>query len=286
MSIDVRDFLIFIMNKIFEKIYKDYKKSNKTRRVKLLKKYNCNTEEEFLSYLKEGIDISIETNPLDIVIAFDLTDSMSRYRDEVRKVSKGFVEQLFDKIPNLNMEIIGFGDYCDGDSGFQSSGLTSDKGDLVHFINTCKDTSGGDTDEFYEYVIQQVVRHTKWRKGSDRVFVLLGDAKPHGVGYRYNSHTYNISWMDEVQEAINRNINIHTVYVDTGLMAQGFYSNVASMTGGAFLEFKHVDKLPAILQGIAYSKGNVEELKSQYTKAIIEDDFVMEGYYKTIIETI
>lgn len=274
------------MNKIFEKIYQDYKKSNKSRRLKLIKKYGFDTEEAFLASLEGNVDVVEGAKPLDIVIAFDLTGSMARYRDEVRKVSKEFVEELFAKIPNLNMEIIGFGDYCDESIMFQCSSLTDNKDKLISFINNCKNTSGGDGDEFYEYVIQQVVRNTKWRANSNKVFVLLGDAEPHPVGYKYRKNTYNISWQDEVQNAAEVGVNIHTVYAETSGGAKNFYKTVANMTGGAFLEFKHIDRLPSILQGIAYSKGNVEELKTQYEKSIVENDVVLTGYYKTIIETI
>lgn len=278
------------MNILFQKIIKDYKKANKSRKIKLLEKYGFTSEDLFLTYLNNEDNTTVvdtnTTKSLDIVIAFDLTGSMSAYRDAVRKVSKQFVEELFDKIPNLNMEIVGFGDYCDGKDMFQTSGLTNDKNSLISFINTCKNTYGGDGDEFYEYVIQQVVRNTKWRSNSNKVFVLLGDADPHNVGYRYNNKTHNVSWYDEVQNAVASNVNIHTVYVDTGCNAKSFYKSVADTTGGAFLEFKHIDKLPSILQGIAYSKGNVEELQTQYEKSIVENDVVLTGYYKTIIETI
>lgn len=263
------------MNKLLDNILKGYKKSNKQRRVRLLKKYSFNDE-------------MVESDKvLDVIIAFDTTGSMASYRDEVRKVATSFVKELFNNIPNLNMEIIAFGDYCDTNSiRFQRSGLGNNQDKLVKFIKECKNTRGGDSDEFYEYVIQQVVRNTTWRSNSDKVFVLLGDAEPHEVGYTYNGQSYNISWQDEIDNAVNVGVNIHTVYVPTGAGTKSFYEKVANKTNGAFLEFKHIDKLPSVLQGIAYSKGNIDEFENMMEKALVEEDFVLTGYYKTILETI
>ena len=76
------------------------------------------------------IDILIDNTaqPIDIVIAFDDTGSMSEYRLAVKKKSLEFIDNFFRTLPNLQMGICAFGDYCDPiDTRFQYTNLTADK---------------------------------------------------------------------------------------------------------------------------------------------------------------
>ena len=58
---------------------------------------------------------------------------------------------------------------------------------------------GGDCDECYERVLYDARKSLSWKAGTQRVLVLIGDANPHEVGYRYGGTTYELDWRKEAK---------------------------------------------------------------------------------------
>lgn len=138
---------------------------------------------------KEGTTAS--DGMLDMVIAFDTTGSMFHYIEAVKRHVINLIPKLFAANPKLKVSIVAFGDYCDmrskrdfGDA-YQVIDLTDNENKLIKFVNTARDTGGGDADEFYELVIKKIVEETSWREGSTKSVLLIADANPHEIGYHY-----------------------------------------------------------------------------------------------------
>ena len=223
------------------------------------------------------IDKTISRRPIDIVIAFDTTGSMSSYITAVRRKVEEFTNTFFSTLPNLQMAICAFGDYCDSITDrFQYTNLTDDKTKIIKAIKEYKNTSGGDNDEFYELVIKNIVEKTTWRKDSKRIFILIGDCKPHEIGYSCEKEVINnqIDWREECQKAANKSIIIDTLNIED----EKWYEEAAEITGGICTPFKNAEKVEHAIKAMIYVDTNKTEFNKQKETAIKSGD-------KQVIET-
>lgn len=267
-------------SKVKEKLLKDLKKANKDRKLKLAESFGFKTVKDYEVYLTEKESVVVETDEtLDYVIAFDTTGSMSSYIASVRKHVEDLINELFDKTPNLKIKLIAFGDYCDRvDFQYQTTELTDNRDKLIKFVKTAQNTSGGDSDEFYELVIKKVVEETPWRDGK-RAFLLIGDANPHSVGYKCNGQTYNIDWREEAKKAKEANIQIDTLRIHS---SYNWYKELSDITGGVCMEFQNAEKISNIIQGTIYARGNKDLYTKTYAAVVDSGDKELIGAYKTI----
>lgn len=230
---------------------------------------------------------------LDMVIAFDTTGSMAQYIGAVRKEVSELIPQLFKDNEDLRLGIVAFGDYCDMNNSqdfgnaYQCAPLTANENDLIKFVRTSKDTSGGDGDEFYELVIKKIVEETCWREGSTRSILLIADADPHEIGYSYQNIVKNaqIDWRKEAKKASDMKIKIDTVTITDA----PWYRELSAMTNGVSVPFHTGYKTAELLRASVNARGsmksramfdkfydecNDEELKNVYASYKKERDDV------------
>lgn len=206
---------------------------------------------------------------LDMVIAFDTTGSMSSYIDAVKKHVTELVPKLFKANPNLRLGIVAFGDYCDMrgkddfGSAYQVLNLTNDEETIIEFVQGAKDTYGGDGDEFYELVIKKIVEETNWRDNSTKAVLLIADARPHSIGYRYAGIIdYNtINWRDEAKKAADKNIKFDTLTINKDNVQ--WYRELSSITNGISAPFKSSSKTSQLVEAAAMSRGG-ETARAMY----------------------
>lgn len=205
---------------------------------------------------------------LDFVIAFDTTGSMNSYIGDVKKHVQEAVYNTFNDNPNIQMSIVAFGDYCDmksqedfGDA-YQVLDLTSDQDKLVNFILKAKSTSGGDGDEFYELVINKITNETSWRKGSQKLVLLIADANPHKANYTYKRHKINITssldWREEAKKSSELGIQWDTLSIKHSYAE--FYRELSEITNGVHLPFKSSNKTSSLVTASALSRGPNKEV--------------------------
>ena len=166
----------------------------------------------------------------DILISLDSTGSMSPILSEARRKVSATVRRLFKTIDNLRIAIIVHGDYCDEPRAFFHLDFTTDVHALVDFVRTAPNTSGGDGDEFYEYVFERV-QDFDWQ-ADNRKMIFIADAEPHEVGYKYGAVTYYLDWKEEVKKIAAMGINIYSVEALGDRNSRSFYEPVAYMTNG------------------------------------------------------
>ena len=132
--------------------------------------------------------------PIEIVISFDTTGSMSRCLGEVRRKVEDTIQRLFADIPNLRIAIFAHGDY--GDTYVTKHvDFTNDVGKLCSFVNKVGSTGGGDWEECYELVLKQTRELLSWTPHTQRAMVMIGDAIPHRLGDARNLN--KIDWKEE-----------------------------------------------------------------------------------------
>ena len=302
------------MTKTNQELLSSLMKSNKERRTKLAIKAGFKTSEDYITYLKKMIATPVVTtakkaskkkeskikevikeNLTDIVIAFDTTGSMRSYIDSVKLHVKELIPKLFSQNPNLKISIVAFGDYCDMDSitnnkfgkAYQVIDLTNNENDLIKFINSAKNTSGGDGDEFYELVIKKITEETTWRKGSNRSVLFIADDLPHKVGYKYGGKIHTIDWRVEAKNAASKGIIFDTLTITHNVT---WYKELSSITGGVSLPFKNSAKTSQVMEAFSLSRGGsstVEEFSSRaMSKEVTEDKEINAVYsmYKTVVK--
>lgn len=216
---------------------------------------------------------------LDMVIAFDTTGSMRSYIEEVKRHVINLIPKLFAANPKLKVSIVAFGDYCDmcskrdfGDA-YQVIDLTDNENKLIKFVNTARNTGGGDTDEFYELVIKKIVEETSWREGSTKSVLLIADANPHEIGYHYGDiiKCNQIDWREEAKKAAAKGIKIDTMQCSNGR----WYKELSKMTNGINLPFKTDSKTSQVIEAASYARGGEstrELFKATMDSAIASGD--------------
>lgn len=199
----------------------------------------------------------------DMVIAFDTTGSMRSYIDSVKKHVTELVPKLLSQNPNLMISIVAFGDYCDsitrsydvnGNFGpaYQVIGLSNNTNELIDFINKAENTSGGDSDEFYELVLQKIRKETFWRLGANKSILLIADAKPHDK-YWYQTHQMRfIDWREEAKLLKLEGIQVDTLQIRTHIE---WYKELSQITDGLNLPFKDAEQTNNLIEMSALARG-------------------------------
>lgn len=236
--------------------------------------------------LPKVVESSTTDGMLDMVIAFDTTGSMSTYINAVKTHVKELVPKLFSSNPDLRIGIVAFGDYYDMESkdnfgnAYQVLGLTNDENEIIKFINEAQNTSGGDSDEFYELVIKKITEETTWRQGSTKAVLLIADAAPHEVGYSYRNIVRNaqIDWREEAKKASELGIKFDTMTINP--MYVEWYKKLSAMTNGVSVPFNNSGKTSQVIEAAALSRGGTRT-KAMYkaTMDSVKDDVELSAVY-------
>lgn len=293
------------MNKAFYKnLIDSFKKSNKERKAKLALKAGFEKPEDYLESLQKSYDSAPEAEVVkdelderfitDMVIAFDTTGSMSSYIQSVKKHVNELIPKLLSQNPGLMISVVAFGDYCDCTrissdgkhvfgKAYQVCTLTKDEKHLINFVSNALNTSGGDSDEFYELVIKKIVEETHWRQGSNKQVLLIGDADPHKKGYHYHTYTSNIDWKEEATKAAKLDIQFDTLRIKTA----SWYQELSKMTNGVCIDFSNSGKTSDLIEIASLSRGGkaTKELFTQKMEKNTDKELEkVYSMYKTVIE--
>ncbi len=206
---------------------------------------------------------------IDVVISFDTTGSMSGYLNQVRTDSKAVVERLFGVIPELRMGVMAHGDYEDAKRTYllKKRDLTANRDAILKFIKTTRGTAGGDAPEAYEYMLREA-KGLKWREGSARVLVVIGDEIPHNTTYRGNKD--HIDWKKELADLVNLGVKIYAVHVGGAKRSKRFYATLATKSGGTYLTLDQLKNVSDLLTGIALRERSEEHL-AEYAAEVHRD---------------
>lgn len=225
----------------------------------------------------------VEDGKLDMVIAFDTTGSMSCYIESVKKHVVELIPKLFESNPNLRLGVVAFGDYCDMVSkdvfgkAYQCLNLTDNQDDIIKFVNSAKNTSGGDGDEFYELVIKKITEETNWRENSEKAVLLIADADPHHPPYKWHGEIYNIDWKEEATKASLKGIKFDTLRI---LEYSTWYQELSSMTNGVSLPFKNSEKMSNVIYATTLARGGEKTKELFYTTSVTAlEDVEMAAVY-------
>ncbi|MDQ2714140.1 MAG: VWA domain-containing protein [Chloroflexota bacterium] len=193
--------------------------------------------------------MELVTDPIDVVISFDTTGSMSSVLAQVRHKIKQTVERLMGELPDIHIGIIVHGDYCDAASTYVTRhlDLTQDTVSITDFVEHTPPTGGGDAPECYELVLHEA-QELAWRPDAKRVLVMIGDAMPHEP----EDNPQHLNWHTEVAALAARGINIYAVQALNNRAALAFYREMAATSGGCHLSLGQFSEITAMLIAICY----------------------------------
>jgi von Willebrand factor type A domain len=193
--------------------------------------------------------MELVTDPIDVVISFDTTGSMSSVLAQVRSKIKQTVERLMGELPDIHIGIIVHGDYCDEHSTYVTRhlDLTQDTVSITDFVEHTPATSGGDAPECYELVLHEA-QELSWRPEAKRVLVMIGDA----VAHEPEDNPLHLNWRTEVAALAARGISIYAVQALNNRSAMPFYREMAATSGGFHLGLGQFSEITAMLIAICY----------------------------------
>lgn len=220
---------------------------------------------------------------LDVVISFDTTGSMYPVLTQVRNCLKTMIGELNSNIEDIRIGVIAHGDYCDAGDPYTIRILdfTSDIEKINEFIKNTKPTYGGDPDECYELVLNQVRTTLSWEAGREKVLILIGDADPHGVNYPQNVN--KIDWKNETNLLKEAGVKIFSIQAYAYYRNKEFYKYIAETTGGKHLNLDQFSDVPKLITGICYKEFNEENL-NEYVSIIRENGGLTRSLSKNFSE--
>lgn len=212
------------------------------------------------------------SNKIDLVVSFDTTGSMYPVLSQVRTEVEKFVHTMFSEFSDLKLGIIAHGDYCDKDNPYtiRVMDLTRDEDRLCKFVKETDKTYGGDSDECYELVLNTARKEISWRKGAQRVLVMIGDASPHGINYPQNRE--HLDWEEEAKQLGKEDVKIFSVHALSYYRgsSKGFYESVAKLSGGVYLTLDQFNEVIELIKATCYQQGGEERLNEYIS--IIRDN--------------
>ncbi|MCD4759539.1 VWA domain-containing protein [archaeon] len=201
----------------------------------------------FIDYPECGPnDIQCNNPQIDVVFVIDSTGSM---HDEIRSVK----EELTNIINNINqgyprpdvrIGVVTYRDYEPEEQEYltRELGLTSSTWSAVRFIRNMNANGGGDYEEAVEAGLNEAINDMKWRKSSQKIIILVGDA-PARDNPNYENHgnqpeyytKYN--WEDAIDDAEDKGIRIYTAS-GSGMNSEGIsqWKKIAKETGGRYIK--------------------------------------------------
>jgi uncharacterized protein YjdB len=130
---------------------------------------------------------------LDVVFAIDTTGSMGGEIDQVKAKAIEIMNNIRSKVSNSQFGLVSFKDYpmySPGDQPYYlNQSVTDNTTAVATAINGLTASGGGDYPESYSRVLYEMaIGSPKWRDGSKKLVILLGDAPTHDTsfaGYNY-----------------------------------------------------------------------------------------------------
>ncbi|XP_033751279.1 uncharacterized protein LOC117335417 [Pecten maximus] len=224
---------------------------------------------------------------LEIVFSFDTTGSMSSILEEVQGRLQDMIQRLQADIPGIRIGVIAHGDYCDDKVFYLTKelDLCTNVVELCNFVKGVEGTGGGDEDECYELILRMVRQNFTWTPASQKILVMIGDAKPHEPEYELNVD--NIDWRAEVNDLHNMGVKIYGVQVFDHQDVEDFYKTISTNTEGHYLKLSEFSNICDFLMAICYRErgedlfsGYEAEVRGRYGSGGINRD--LEGLFGTL----
>lgn len=156
---------------------------------------------------------------MEICFSFDAS-SLRSCSAHVKSSIQNLIQLLKADIPTTRMTVDEYADHCVTHTYItKQKTFSSNVDEVCDWVKNVAGTGGGDGDEWYELVVQDVPKWS-WTPGSKRAPAMIGDADPHEPG-----KTYNNDWRDE-------NVRVYRGMCGYYGSPKEFYKRLAAATDG------------------------------------------------------
>jgi Mg-chelatase subunit ChlD len=204
---------------------------------------------------------------VDVAFSIDTTGSMDPVAKQVRRHATETSKYILAQVPNARVAIILHGDYCDGAKMLSVQDFTNDFAKIERFLRDTPSTSGGDSPEAYEAALNRA-RSLSWNvHASAKALVLMGDDKPHHVGYTYGGHTNRLDWRLEAMALRDSGVKVFPIQCLHEKYANEFYQGLASISSTPYLELAQYSDVNGTLMAIIMQQaGRLDQYERDYKK--------------------
>lgn len=189
------------------------------------------------------------SGPLDIAFVIDSTGSMADEIDQVKDNVSALVQQIATIDPDYRLALVDYKDTPDEDSAYQSRLDVDFSTDIPLFerqLNALEADGGGDEAESV-YSGLMTALNLKWRPGSKKIVVQIGDAPakdPEPVtGLTLRAIQLKALAVDPA--------TIDTIQSGDEAGTRASFAGVASATGGEFVQLPNSEDLTGLVPAIA-----------------------------------
>lgn len=120
----------------------------------------------------------LRTEGMDVAFVVDSTSSMDPFIDEAKRIVSRLISKLAAIVPNLRLAIVTYRDQGD-DYVTRSLDLTTDRYEILNFLEDCEAEGGGDYPEAVYEALKRTASSLFWRPEARKVIILVGDAPFH-----------------------------------------------------------------------------------------------------------
>jgi len=180
--------------------------------------------------------------PVDVVLLFDTTNSMSDYIKNAAQAAGDFVQEVTSIAPNARFAVAALADYYPLHTPTEPSsrpwqllrGFTTDGSQVEQTLKAIRISHGGDGPEAYTTALYETAR-LPWREKARRIIVLLGDSHNHPVdpgpdGRRGTADDLRMS--DALNELNKLKVVVLGIQAGTHSQSTAMFQTLAERTGG------------------------------------------------------
>jgi von Willebrand factor type A domain-containing protein len=199
---------------------------------------------------------------IDILLLFDITQSMRQVIDEVRTNAGDIMRAIRASNPNSAFGVASFADYQERMPWRLDRDITEDLDSVSAVIGRLRLYDGKDFPEAYSRALNEA-RFIGWRPGAKRFIILFGDAPAHDPNFYGQStgidpgrdgipgNEDDLRFAEVVRDLAVERITVLVNYVPGDQLARKGFEFVAAQTGGAAIPVSDAKQVPsAIVAGL------------------------------------
>lgn len=195
---------------------------------------------------------------VDILLLFDVTQSMQQVIDEVRSSAGDIVRAIRASHPNSAFGVASFADYQERMPWRLDRDITADLDSVSAALGRLRLYDGKDFPEAYSRALNEA-RFIGWRPDAKRFIVLFGDAPAHDPNFYGQStgidpgrdgipgNDDDLRFAEVVRDLAVERITVLVNYVPGDPLARKGFEFVAAQTGGAAIPVSDARQVPATL---------------------------------------
>lgn len=172
--------------------------------------------------------------------------------------------RLFQEFPGeISIGFIAHGDYCDEGTSYitKTQPFTTNVEQLVQFVKSTQAAGGGDAKECYELALHLATEFDWGKDDALKIMLVVGDERPHEVGYRFGRHYNTLDWKVEAKVLARQDVRIDGVQCLNRRESNSFYRELTEIGGGHHFKLDQFGEITDLILGVCYQGYGQDEFQ-------------------------